>query len=382
MSSNTNPNNKVPPGDSQANTSTRNGDAASVTENSTNVLANASGTPKAPTTGGPKDPTSTTPADSNDHTPRTSTTKTTPVARAKTTPAQTWQLNVPRQKQQLPGFTSAAKQLAKSTATLVPPSATKPLAKASSSSGSPINKPGAQAPDKQLPPPPIGISKPVAPAQQPPEQQPPEPQEQEKEIVVIDDADIENNEMTDTMLLQGLPMEEKYAVPELLYKFAPENNLETNPTMKAVLDKTLDFEEATETLIPKEALRTELLAIQESMLECSKAYDKHAKSLAKSDGKPDFVHKSVRVKAVIEVPYGSKDFPDLQAIYEGIHSDMCTMNDEYRRRGSALPTQSLRVTAFQFQFQLRIERAKLLYNQLATRMIQFHIGTIPSMRKL
>lgn len=76
------------------------------------------------------------------------------------------------------------------------------------------------------------------------------------------------------------------------------------------------------------------------------------------------------VKAGIEVPFGSRDFPELQTIYDGIHISMCTLNDEYRRRGTALITQTLKVQAFQ----LRIERVKLLYNQLITNVTQFHIS--------
>jgi hypothetical protein len=76
------------------------------------------------------------------------------------------------------------------------------------------------------------------------------------------------------------------------------------------------------------------------------------------------------VKAGIEVPFGSRDYPELQAIYDGIHSKMCALNDNYRKQGTELITQTLRVKAFQ----LRIERVKLFYNQLITNVTQFHIS--------
>jgi hypothetical protein len=176
-------------------------------------------------------------------------------------------------------------------------------------------------------------------------------------------------ETTEEQQLDKSATDLQFQVPEALYKFSAKENHEVNSTILMILNKTTDFDEATQTLIPHDEVKAQLLKIRTELQGCSAACDRNRQSLAKTDN-PNYIHKSVMVKAGIEVPFGSRDFPKLQTIYDGIHISMCTLNDEYRRRGTALITQTLRVQAFQ----LRIEQVKLLYNQLITNVTQFHIS--------
>ena len=98
--------------------------------------------------------------------------------------------------------------------------------------------------------------------------------------------------------------------------------------------------------------------------------DKHNTSIAKTEGNPLFVHKSVRTKVSFRVPFGSTNYPNLQPLYDGIQQELSNLNNEYRRRGTQLIQYGLLIT----RFQCRIDRLKLLCSQLISDVATYHVS--------
>ena len=210
------------------------------------------------------------------------------------------------------------------------------------------------------------------PDQDPEQEAPPEQNDTDENQAadVIDVDDILDEALAHLQFSQETTnVQTAFAVPENSYKYNPDINLEVSTSIRDKLNEHTVFEEATQTLTPHKELTLALHKIRGTMQGCSLANDNHAKTLTKITDNKNFIHKSVRVKATLQIPYGAADFPDLLTIYKGISNELIALNAEYKARGTALITQCLRVG----HFQNRISKSKLLITQLIHQVAQYHV---------
>ena len=153
-----------------------------------------------------------------------------------------------------------------------------------------------------------------------------------------------------------------HSVPDDYYRHRRDDANDTEPDEASLKlqNKHQDFDKATATLIPHQPLKELLLEIRAAMLACTLAYDKTATNIKKSEDTANFVHKSVRTKISLTLPYGATDYPDLLPIYNGIHSELGALNEEFRKKGTALIALKLKTQLFQH----RLDRVRILYTQL------------------
>jgi SepF-like predicted cell division protein (DUF552 family) len=165
-------------------------------------------------------------------------------------------------------------------------------------------------------------------------------------------------------------MATKFYIPELNCKFNISKNTQPYDTILRTLNTTKIFEEATQTLTPQKQLTEALHRICTSVYGSSLALDIHNTSIAKTEGNPYFVHKSVRTKVTFRVPFGSTSYPDLQPLYDGIQQELSTLNEAYKKKGTQLIAQGLVIT----RFQCHIDRLKLLCSQLISDIAIYHVS--------
>jgi hypothetical protein len=172
--------------------------------------------------------------------------------------------------------------------------------------------------------------------------------------------------------IDGLPLSatKNFFIPEDDYRYKEDKNSQPFDTVLNELNRNTVFEEATQTLTPQKQLQDALHKIRTSIYGCSLALDKYNTSIAKLEENPYFVHKSVRTKVSFRVPFGSTNYPNLQPLYDGIQTELSTLNEEYRKRGTQLIQQGLRIT----RFQCRIDRLKLLCSQLINDVAIYHVS--------
>ena len=106
------------------------------------------------------------------------------------------------------------------------------------------------------------------------------------------------------------------------------------------------------------------------MFACTLDYDKTAKNVQKAEATPNYVNKSTHTKVTLNMPFGTTDYPELLPIYNGINSAMDALNKFYHIEGTRLITLKNKAHLFQH----RLDRVRLLCNQLIFRMAVYHVS--------
>lgn len=197
------------------------------------------------------------------------------------------------------------------------------------------------------------------------------------------------SQLTDAEVLNAEPPSVKYHVPEEQYQYNPALN--TNPKVKQnhemvtdqfILDLQVEhstFEEATETLTPQAILRKKLKKLRSSLTKCSNQMKHIARQISKIEEDPRIVPKSLRIKPKLDLEQGLEKLPNIGVHLDRINQDMCALADQYKRQGTALLLQQLKVR----KFGLRVQLATVFLTGLADVtqfQISYHRGMHPDQK--
>ena len=120
---------------------------------------------------------------------------------------------------------------------------------------------------------------------------------------------------------------------------------------------------------PDNAFVTEVHKLKLELDRVSQQLDKHQKSVARLDQKPDFVHKGLRVKGVFHVPKNAKNFPLMQPFYDRVTNNMTQLNHVYQKLGTHIIAAGQRLITFQ----IRLQRVQVLADTLIEKVGWYHI---------
>ena len=159
-----------------------------------------------------------------------------------------------------------------------------------------------------------------------------------------------------------------YSVPEVKYSFRKYKLKALDPSQTQAFDEYKDFNQATESLIPLDPIRTNLNRLQSSLEAITLDIEKNKRSIQKAVDDPTYVHHCVRVKPQFTRPKDAKAYPDMLKMYNKIQDDLNTLGQVYHKLSTHLILQGQKGQLFQ----LRMDRIRTLSHDLIDGIACFH----------
>ena len=178
-------------------------------------------------------------------------------------------------------------------------------------------------------------------------------------------------------------LEDKYKLPISMARF-----IETAPytepadgSAQAKLDEYKTLEEAIPKLYTQDELEAKMKPILHEirglMQQKSLEIDKLSRHAGKLDKKPNFVHKSVNVKASFYIHPEAHKIAPINEVAKQIKSDLEADNEEYKKKGTKHINQGIKLSVFL----LEILKVQFFYKQIVLRVAPPTISLFKKLKK-
>ena len=159
-----------------------------------------------------------------------------------------------------------------------------------------------------------------------------------------DTGDEPRNEAPTTGYIPPRAPTAQYSLPEDIYAFKADSNTEASDEALAIANKETNLDKAIETLVPYESIHREVHSLKNCLNGATLAYEKSKATIAKVDGQPDYIYKSVNFNTTITLPYGTSTFSTtLDPILQLVTAQFDTLMLDSKKELSKLILESQRV---------------------------------------
>jgi hypothetical protein len=161
------------------------------------------------------------------------------------------------------------------------------------------------------------------------------------------------------------PTSSQYTLPAEEYAYKASYNDDADEASKAIANKDTTLDKATETLEPHEHFLKKIRDMKNHMNGFTKAFEGTKKALAKADGNPNFIYKSVNIKPAYNKPSEAARYPAINTIFDTLTSEFDTLTVDYRKAATKILTTGQRAKLFM----IRLERVNILFTTHLTNIL-------------